>query len=231
MGALTHLDLGRMAYQPALDLQERLVERVRTTEPDAAYLLLVEHDPPVVTHGRRRRPEHILASREQLHAADIEVHETRRGGDVTYHGPGQLVGYLILNLRAAGLSVRAFVGKLEEALIGLLDAFGIEGSRIDGLTGVWVGEEKVAAIGTAVRRWVTYHGFALNVSTDLSQFDFIVPCGLRRKQATSLTALLGRTVSVREVKDPLVASVVRTFGFESVRCASVDECALPVEAT
>ncbi len=227
MRELTVLDLGRMAYRPALDLQERLVERVRTDEPDAAYLLLVEHDPAVITFGRRRRPEHILVSREQLDAAGIEVHETRRGGDVTYHGPGQLVGYLILNLRSAGLGVRAFVGKLEEALIGLLDGFGVQAGRVDGLTGVWAGGEKVAAIGTAVRRWVTYHGFALNVSTDLSSFDTIVPCGLRRKQATSLTALLRRDVSADEIRNPLAASVARTFGFDSVRRA---ECVLPVEA-
>ena len=231
MRELTVLDLGRMAYRPALDLQERLVDRVRIAEPDAAYLLLVEHDPPVITHGRRRSPEHILASRSQLDAAGIDVHETRRGGDVTYHGPGQLVGYLILNLRAAGLGVRTFVGKLEEALIGLLDGFGIEGRRIDGLTGVWVGEEKVAAIGTAVRRWVTYHGFALNVSTDLSHFDYIVACGLRRTQATSLTALLGEAVSTDETKDPLTESVARVFGFDSVRRAPADEVAAPVEAT
>jgi lipoate-protein ligase B len=223
MAELTYLDIGREAYEPALRLQERLVERVKAAPEERAYLVLVEHFPAVITLGRGTRGAPIVASRDRLRAEGIEVHESSRGGDVTYHGPGQVVGYPILRLDLHGRDVHRYLRDLEEVLIRLLARFGVEGRRSEGLTGVWVGGEKVAAIGVAVTRWVSYHGFALNVSTNLSHFDLIVPCGIRGCGVTSLERLLGRKVFVAEVKAPLVECLVEVFGFDGARAGSVSE--------
>jgi lipoate-protein ligase B len=204
MATLTVIDRGRAPYGPTLDLQRQLLAEVHAARDDRAYLVLVEHDPPVITLGRRGKAEHVLASRERLAALGFEIHEVGRGGDVTYHGPGQLVGYPIVRLSPAKRPLRGYVRGLEEALIRLLGRFGIEGRYVNGLTGVWVGPEKIAAIGVAVSRWTAWHGFALNVATDLSHFDLIVPCGLRGAGVTSMSRLLGRPVAVEEVKAPLV---------------------------
>jgi len=217
MAELLYLDIGRAAYGPALQLQERLVARVKAAEEEQAYLVLVEHDPPVITLGRGSRREHLLAPRERLAAEGIELHESSRGGGVTYHGPGQLVGYPVLRLDLHGRDVHRYLRDLEEVLVRILARFGLEGSRSPGQTGVWVGGEKVAAIGVAVTRWVAYHGFALNVSTHLAHFDLIVPCGIRHKGVTSLERLLGRTVTVDEVKPAAVECMVEVFGFDGAR--------------
>lgn len=198
--------LGRVTYSDGLRLQEQAVERVRAGDC-SEQLLLLEH-PHVFTLGRGADPVNILASREQLQSHSIEVHETGRGGDVTYHGPGQMVGYPIINLKPDRCDVHRYVRDVEEVLIKTIADFGVAGERISGLTGVWVGNEKIAAIGVRIARWVTSHGFALNVSTDLSYFQMIVPCGITDKGVTSLSQILGRPVQMQEV----ARSAARHFG-------------------
>ena len=175
-------------------------ERKEGLIPDT--LLLLEHD-PVFTLGRNARKEHILLPIEVLEARGYAVFDCGRGGDVTYHGPGQIVGYPILELPEGRRDVHRYVRDLEEVLIRVLAPYGVTGERIPGLTGVWVGNEKVAAIGVRISRWVTSHGFALNVHNDLAPFDLVVPCGIRDKGVTSLARLLGRPVAVDEVASRL----------------------------
>jgi lipoyl(octanoyl) transferase len=191
--------LGRVSYSEGLKLQEQAVERLRLDEAPE-QLLLLEH-PHVFTLGRGADGAHILAGREQLKSQSIEVHETGRGGDVTYHGPGQLVGYPIINLKPDRCDVHRYVRDLEEVLIRTIADFGVTGTRIAGLTGVWVGNEKIAAIGVRIARWITSHGFALNVSTDLKYFQMIVPCGITDKGITSLSLLTGRQIEMFEVAE------------------------------
>lgn len=180
--------LGRVGYLEAARLQHALVrERLAGRVPDT--FLLLEH-PPVLTLGRGAHVEHLLAAPAELAGAGAEVWETTRGGDVTYHGPGQLVGYGILDLREHGRDVGRYLRDLEEALIRVLADFDIESGRSRGLTGVWVGERKIAAIGVRAERWVTAHGFALNVDPDLGHFQWIVPCGIRDHGVTSMTVEL-----------------------------------------
>ena len=225
MTALVCRDLGQMPYGEALEIQHRLVREVQAAPDGPAYLLLVEHDPPVITTGRRPCDKHILASPLQLACEGIQVHATRRGGSVTYHGPGQLVGYPILRLSSIGKSVRAYVHALEEVLIRTMDHFEVSAHRAEGMTGVWAGEAKIAAIGVAVSRWVTYHGFALNVATNLSHFGLIVPCGLMRKGVTSVSRCLWRPVGMEEVKPVLVEAFKQVFGFEEAVRTAAGGCA------
>jgi lipoyl(octanoyl) transferase len=189
--------LGRVAYSDGLALQEQSVEAIRDQNAND-QLLLLEHS-NVFTLGRGADASNILADRDQLESNAIEVFETGRGGDVTYHGPGQLVGYPIINLRPDRCDVHRYVRDLEEALIRTLAHYGVKGERISGLTGVWVGSEKVAAIGVRIARWITSHGFALNVNTDLSYFKMIVPCGITDRGVTSLSHLVGRDIDLVEV--------------------------------
>jgi lipoyl(octanoyl) transferase len=203
-------DLGRLEYARALALQTSLVERRKRGEiPD--QLLIVEH-PHVVTMGRNGHLENVLASPEILQRAGIELHYTDRGGDVTYHGPGQIVGYPIFDLREWKRDVAAYLRALEQVLIEALAGFGLVGERSPGATGVWVEGAKVAAIGVHISRWVTSHGFALNLDTDLSYFQYIVPCGLTRP-VTSLRAL-GCTASRAEVAAGIGGAFARVFGRE-----------------
>lgn len=204
--------LGLVPYAEALALQQDLVERRRREEiPD--QLLLLQH-PPVITTGVRTADAraHIVAGEAQLRARGVEVHEAGRGGDVTFHGPGQLVGYPILALPSERRDLHRYVRDLEEALILTIRGWGLEGGRIKGLTGVWVGQEKVAAIGVRVSRWITSHGFALNVTTDLSHFGLIVPCGITDKGVTSMERLLGRPVPMAEVEAAFVGAFAGVFG-------------------
>ncbi|MFB3778976.1 MAG: lipoyl(octanoyl) transferase LipB [Bryobacteraceae bacterium] len=203
-------DLGRMEYSEAFRLQQDLVEkRKRGLVPD--QLLIVEH-PHVITLGRNGRAEHLLASEEVLRRAGIAFHHTDRGGDITYHGPGQIVGYPILDLRQWKRDVSAYVRAVEQVLIDTLDGFGISAGRIAGATGVWVDGKKVAAIGVHISRWVTSHGFALNLDTDLSYFQYIVPCGLRMP-VTSM-AELGCRAGREEVVRALARNFSLVFGRE-----------------
>jgi lipoyl(octanoyl) transferase len=199
--------LGRMHYGEALELQQRLVAgRKQGLVPD--HLLLLEH-PHVITLGRNGRMENLLASGEVLERAGISFYPTDRGGDVTYHGPGQLVGYPILDLREWQRDVGAYVRGVEQAIIDTVGEYGIDAGRIPKLTGVWVGDRKIAAIGVHISRWVTSHGFALNVSTDLTYFQYIVPCGLTRP-VTSM-AQLGVRATLEEVGEKLAANFCRIF--------------------
>lgn len=193
--------LGRIEYQAAHDLQKQLqARRIAGEIPDT--VLLLEHD-PVLTLGRAARQQNVLASEAALAAMGVAVHEVGRGGDVTYHGPGQLVAYPIVDLNPDRRDVRKYVWSLEEAMIRTCGTFGIDASRVSGLNGAWTGERKVGAVGVRISRWVTMHGLALNVSTDLSAFDLIVPCGIADKGVTSLSKELGRDVRVEEAVEPL----------------------------
>ena len=203
--------LGMVAYEDALRLQQVLVEeRRRDVVPDT--LLLLEH-PHVITLGVKTRGarDHLLASRETLAAKSVAVHESGRGGDVTYHGPGQLVGYPILDLRPDRCDVHRYVRDLEEVMIRTAAVFGVSAGRVGGLTGAWVGDDKLAAIGVRISRWITSHGFAFNVATDLSYFDLIVPCGIVGRGVTSLTRASGRRVPMRDVEDALVEQFAAVF--------------------
>ena len=203
-------ELGRVEYGRALELQQELIAQ-RKQGLISDQLLLLEH-PHVITLGRNGHLENLLASDEVLSRAGIAFYPTDRGGDVTYHGPGQLVGYPILDLREWKRDVGAYVRGVEQAIIETLADFGIEAGRIEKLTGVWVGERKIAAIGVHISRWVTSHGFALNVSTDLSYFQYIVPCGLT-KPVTSM-AQLGVRASLEEVSRILAGHFGRVFDCE-----------------
>ena len=199
-----------MSYGEALEMQRTLVEDRRAGAIDDV-LLLVEH-PHVLTVGVRGDGgrSHIMADGAALEARGIEVFETGRGGDVTYHGPGQIVGYPILNLSPDRRDVHRYVRDLEEVLIRTAADFGIAATRISGLTGVWVGDEKLAAIGVRIARWITSHGFALNVTTDLSYFDMIIPCGIAGRGVTSLSRL-GVRASRAEVEDRIVSHFGEVF--------------------
>jgi lipoyl(octanoyl) transferase len=205
--------LGLVDYQAGLDLQKELVERRRSgTVGDT--LLLLEH-PPVITVGARNRigRSNIVATDDELARAGITVHEAGRGGDVTYHGPGQLIGYPILDLKPDRCDVHRYVRDLEEVLIRALRTFDVNGTRVAGLSGVWVGprgrEQKIAAIGVRISRWVTSHGFALNVGTNLDHFRTIVPCGISDRGVTSLERLTGRPVDI-SATEPAIVDAFRT---------------------
>jgi lipoyl(octanoyl) transferase len=203
--------LGRVPYSHALALQRQLVEE-RRADRIGDVLLLVEH-PHVLTLGVRGDGgrSHILAAAETLAALDVTVHETGRGGDITYHGPGQLVGYPIIDLKPDRCDVHRYVRDLEEVLIRVAGEYGIRAERVEGLTGVWVHGEKLAAIGVRIARWITSHGFALNVSTDLDFFRLIVPCGIADRGVTSLAALLGRPLDLQAVEDQVVRHFSEVF--------------------
>ena len=203
-------ELGRIDYGKAFDLQQQLVaERKQGLIGD--QLLLLEH-PHVLTLGRNGRREHLLASEEILSRAGVSFYPTDRGGDITYHGPGQLVGYPILDLREWKRDVVGYVRAIEQVIIDALAEYGIAAGRIPKLTGVWVQERKIAAIGVHISRWVTSHGFALNVKTDLSYFQYIVPCGLT-KPVTSM-AQLGCAADLSEVSRSLAQHFGRVFDCE-----------------
>src|SRR4051812_36207145 len=203
--------LGLIAYADALALQAELVARRRAGEvPDT--LLLLEH-PHVITLGSGAHEENVLLSPRERAERGIELFETGRGGDVTYHGPGQLVGYPILDLKPGRQDLHRYLRDLEEMLIGVLGEFGIHGSRKEGLTGVWAGDRKIAAIGVRVSSgWITSHGFALNVSTDLGFFGTIVPCGIRDHGVGSLSEETGRAVQMAEAEAAVVRQMGRVFG-------------------
>ena len=207
--------LGLVGYQAALDLQRELVEQRKRGEiPD--QLLLLEH-PDVITLGVKTRNDrsHVLESEASLAAKGVALFETGRGGDVTYHGPGQLVGYPILDLKPDRCDVHRYVRDLEEVLIRAVATFGMVAGRVPGRTGIWVGsgdrQAKLAAIGVRISRWVTSHGFALNVNTDLSRFELIVPCGITDKGVTSMAHLLGRRLPMDEVADAVERAFTAVF--------------------
>src|SRR3990167_6865683 len=204
--------LGRIPYADALAMQRSLVEDRRGGRIDDR-LLLVEH-PHVLTLGVRGDGgrSHILATSDALGSRGVEVHETGRGGDITYHGPGQIVGYPIMDLKPDRCDVHRYVRDIEEVLIRTASDYGVEAGRVEGLTGVWVGRDKLAAIGVRIARWVTSHGFAFNVATDLEYFDLIVPCGIADRGVTSLARLLGTPVDRVDVEERIVRHFGEVFG-------------------
>jgi lipoyl(octanoyl) transferase len=213
------VDLGLVPYAPACELQHELVEaRKANAVPDV--LLFCEH-PNVITLGRNGKREHLRASDRLLAQMKAEFHATDRGGDITYHGPGQIVGYPILDLAEHRRDIRWYVEQLEETMIRATRDFGIETHRVAGKHGIWVGsangtaaaEEKLAALGVHLSRWVTSHGFAYNVSTDLRYFDLIVPCGIQDARATSLERILGGAFETAEAKPRLSAHFADVFGY------------------
>jgi lipoyl(octanoyl) transferase len=215
------VELGLIGYSDAWALQKRLVS-TRKANAVEDVLLLCEH-PHVITLGRNGKREHLLASEHVLKQKGIELHATDRGGDITYHGPGQIIGYPILNLGAIRRDVVWYVRMLEEAMIRATAEFGVSAGRLEGKTGIWVRtattEEKLAAIGVHISRWVTSHGLAYNVSTDLRFFDLIVPCGIADRQATSLEKILGRSVERKEVAPQLVKHFGEVFGLEMTQAS------------
>ncbi|HTK70746.1 MAG TPA: lipoyl(octanoyl) transferase LipB [Candidatus Eisenbacteria bacterium] len=204
-------DLGRVPYRAALSFQHRAVEtRARGESPDVIYTM--EHE-PVLTLGRSTEPGTLKASAAELARRGIEVIPVERGGDVTYHGPGQIIGYPIVDLAGlpGGRDLHRYLRDLEEALIRTLATYGLTAGRRPPYTGVWVGDRKVAAIGVAVRRWVAFHGFALNVDPDLTHFDLIHPCGIRHLGVASMASLLGQAPPREQVLDRLATEFARVW--------------------
>ena len=208
--------LGRMPYAEALELQRQIArDRISGAIPQD-ILLLVEH-PPVVTLGRASKEKNLIASPEFLQSKGVELFEVERGGDVTFHGPGQLVGYPIIDLKRHRQDLHWYLRKIEEALINTLADFGIPGERNTAYTGVWTRGKKIASIGVHAREWVTWHGFALNVTTDLSYFDLIVPCGITGVEMTSIARELGlEQVSIQDVRDRVSAKFAEAFDLTAV---------------
>ena len=205
------IDLGRQAYEETWGLQQRLV-RARLEERVPDVLLLLEHD-PVFTMGRRGRKENMLLSEEALQARGMACLTTERGGDVTYHGPGQLVGYPVVRVPGEGRKVKALVRGFEEVLLRTLTRFGVQGRRDPKTPGVWVGQAKIGSIGVAVRHGVSFHGFSLNADMDLAPFSWINTCGHRALSITSLGELLGEEVCVREVKEVVASLFIQTMSY------------------
>jgi lipoate-protein ligase B len=199
---------GRLPYRAGLALQERLLKREVPTDGD--LLLLLEH-PPTITLGRGADKQHLLTSPDQLEAVGIDLFRVARGGDITYHGPGQLVGYPLVDLTRRDKDLHRFLRDLEELLIRVLGQWGIDAARNSDKTGVWVGDRKIASIGIGVRRWITWHGFALNLDIDLDGFNHIVPCGLQGVQMTSMAELLGTAPPRPDVEDALIGAFSEIF--------------------
>lgn len=200
------LDIGTRGYKEVWDLQ-KIIQVKRVEEKIPNTLILVEHH-PVITMGKSGNQSNVLFPIDFLKEKGVQYYEIERGGDVTYHGPGQLVGYPIFNVKDGLAGIKPFINGIEEAIIATLLDFGIKGYQKEKMIGVWTQKGKVCSIGVAVKRWVSFHGFALNVNTDLTYFDMIVPCGLKNVEVTSMQQMLGNKVSMDEVK----RSVVRRFG-------------------
>ncbi len=210
----------RLDYESALELQLRICELKKTGfVPDV--LLLLEH-PPVITLGRNGNWHNLVVSEETLRARGVSRHQADRGGDITFHGPGQLVGYPLLKLEPHEQDTHRYMRKLEETIICVLGEFGIQAGREEKLTGVWTNAGKICAMGVHISRWVTRHGFALNVNTDLSYYDLIVPCGLVGKQVHSMQKALGREVELREVAEKLTGHFGQVFERDMVPISQSD---------
>ena len=227
---VTVIDLGRQSYKPTWDLQEQQLQKIVTLKksnraaavpvPTPNYFYWVEH-PPVITLGKSGLPKHLLLNEQQLTEKGIEFFTTNRGGDITFHGPGQLVGYPILDLENFFTDIHKYLRLLEEAIILMLKEYGLAAERSEGETGVWLDvgtpfARKICAMGVKASRWVTMHGFALNVNTNLGYFDYIVPCGIQGKAVTSLAAELKREIPLDEVKAKILVHLSELFEAELV---------------
>lgn len=204
------LRAGLMSYDYGLALQTQLLEQRRHQVGD--ILVLLEH-PPVLTMGRNASEANLLLSEQEYERRGVSRQNVSRGGDVTFHGPGQLVGYPIVDLKAGTINVRSFLRKLEEVLIDTLKVFNISGHRVEGKTGVWVDNDKIASIGIGVKRWISWHGFALNVDVDLDCFSMINPCGLQGIKMTSMQKILDRPVAMVSVEQQLIQSFKQVFNY------------------
>ncbi|MDX1617697.1 MAG: lipoyl(octanoyl) transferase LipB [Balneolaceae bacterium] len=235
MNTVEYYDIGLCSYKPVWDLQAAIQQRLvdeklkRRKDPDAAagtppndVLLFVEH-PHVYTLGKSGDSAHLLKGLAELGEIEAEFVEIDRGGDITYHGPGQIVGYPILDLDRYFTDIHKYLRCLEEVVIRTCADYGIDAGRIEGLTGVWAGERKVCALGIKCSRWVTMHGFALNVNTDLNYFHHIVPCGISDKEVTSLQQLLGQRVETEGVKRKLAGHFENVFGAQIVKGHALPE--------
>lgn len=224
------IDLGSQSYKPTWDTQEAQLQKIVDLKkrnraaispaPTPNYFYWVEH-PPVITLGKSGMPKHLLINKQQLIEKGIEFFTTNRGGDITFHGPGQLVGYPILDLENFFTDIHKYLRLLEEAIILTLKEYGLSAERSDGETGVWLGvgtpfARKICAMGVKASRWVTMHGFALNVNTDLTYFDYIIPCGIQGKAVTSLERELKRSVPLNEVKTKILTHFSTLFDAEIV---------------
>ena len=220
MNTLNIIQLGRTEYKQCRDLQEKLFG-LRAEGAIGDALLLTEHD-PVYTIGKTGDENHLLANDLELEKRGVAVHQTDRGGDITYHGPGQIVGYPILDLHGYYLDLHRYLRDLEEVIIRTLASYGVKGTRMPDYTGVWVGNDKICAIGIKTSRWITMHGFAFNVNTDLSFFERIIPCGIFEKGVTSLRDVLGTEITLEEVSVVLVHEFGEVFGVD-VRESQLNE--------
>jgi len=212
------LNKGLLPYRDAWALQKKIFEFV-TENRDTHFLILTEHD-PVITIGKTGSRQNLLANPEYLKEQKIDLVEIDRGGDITFHGPGQVVGYPILDLISFRKDVHWYLRMLEEVMIGTLKKFDITANRIAGLTGVWVGNTKICAMGIKVTRWITMHGFALNVNTDLNYFQHIIPCGINDRGVTSISKLVGNNVDINHVIKELVGQFEQVF---EVTCRSAPQ--------
>ncbi len=219
MNTIQLIQSGLTDYNQIWDLQRELLEKV-TASRSENYLILTEHN-PVITIGKSGNIKNLLADESYLKTKGIEITKIDRGGDITFHGPGQLVGYPILNLSAFEKDVHWYLRKLEEIIIKTLEIFGIEGKRIPGLTGVWVGDNKICAIGVKVTRWVSMHGFALNLSTDLNYFKYIVPCGISDKGITSILKETGNNPDKNDVINTLCTNFEKILNVKIENCEDV----------
>jgi lipoyl(octanoyl) transferase len=224
-------DLGLIGFSQAWDLQEKFFQEVIRVKsqnrllpedqqlPTPNYLLFCEHS-PVFTLGKSGDASHLLKSQEELNLIGIEYFPINRGGDITYHGPGQLTGYPILDLENFFTDIHKYLRLLEQSVIEVCEFYGLVAGRIDGLTGVWIEDRKICALGIRTSRWVSMHGFAFNVNTDLDHFGYIIPCGIQDKEVTSLKKELGREVNMQEVKDLILRRLAVNFDMEIVMAQS-----------
>ncbi len=216
MNILNVYELGRVPYKTALSYQEKLLEKRINNEIDDS-LLILEH-PPTITIGRSGKFDNLLMDESSLAKHGITFERIKRGGDITFHGPGQIVGYPIFDLSKHGKDVHKYLRNLEEVLISTISNYGIQGKRIDKLTGVWIKRSKIASIGIAVRKWVTYHGFALNVNTDLNYFDLIIPCGIKNVRVTSIKEWLDKDkdIDTNNVSGLIKSAFQGIFHFDKI---------------
>ncbi len=216
MGDLDIYELGTLGYEKALSYQKTLLAgKITGQSPDS--LLILQH-PPTITIGRKGDTRHLLVRKDYLEKHGISFIHSSRGGDITFHGPGQIVGYPIMDLKDHGTDIRNHMRKIEEVIIRTLSDFGIRSRRTDNATGVWVERSKIASIGIAVKKWVTYHGFALNVCTDLDYFDLILSCGITDVRISSMRSWLGENgeITVDDVSPSLIKNFTEVFGFTGI---------------
>ncbi len=214
------VDLGIRDYKYMWDIQKKIHEKRVREEVDDTFLL-VEHN-PVVTMGRSGKDHHLLVPRKLLKEKGVAYYEIERGGDVTFHGPGQLIGYPIMNIRHGLAGIRPYIERLEETIIAALADFGIPATTKDKMIGVWTETGKICSIGVAVKRWVSFHGFALNVNTDLSFFDLIVPCGIKNVTMTSMKEILHNDIEMSDVKQKVIMHFSTLFG-KTIKERCLDE--------